>query len=398
MTVALDEYLDALDSWWRSTSGRPMDHATRQAAERSWRQSTDERRMEFVRQLHGGRAPLSLVTESPSDPSSPLERIRAAAVSTDALKALPPAQPLVQGLLDLDSLAIIYGASGSSKSFLSIDVALHVATGSWWNRCEIAAGPVVYVAAEGARGIGRRVDAWQTQHQVYDLGRHHPITWVTMPVNLHNAAWAGAFADYCVEQRPVLVVVDTLARCAAGADENSAKDMGVLIDNLDRVKRLTGACTVAVHHTGKDAGAGARGSSALRAAVDTEIEVSASDELVTVKVTKQKDHDEARPWRFVRTPLADSCVLMPDRGQNGAGTNRSHQQALDALAEIAVPGGVSTATWRDAATASDRPDGIGRSTFYGAVRALLDGGLVQNLGTDRSPRYAPVLPGQGGAA
>lgn len=331
----------------------------------------------------------------PGQPLTPLARIEAAVYGTEALKAMPPANPLVDGLLDLDSLALIYGSSGASKTFLAVDLALHVATGSWWNGCAVKPGPVVYVAAEGARGLGRRITAWQHHHQVYDLERHHPIWWVTMPINLHNASWAGTFAEFCEARTPALVVIDTLARCMAGGDENSAKDAGVVIDHLDRIKRRTGACVAPVHHSGKDASSGARGSSALRAAVDTELEVSSTDDIVTLKITKQKDHVEGNPRRLARIPVADSCVLTPDRGQTATtGLKSSHQHALDTLHAITIPGGVSSTAWEAAATDRESRDRIGRSTFFEARATLLALGYVQNLGTDKQTRYAPITPGQ----
>ena len=67
-----------------------------------------------------------------------------------------------------------------------------------------------------------------------------------------------------------LIVVDTLARVALGADENNAKDMGRVVDGLDELKRQTGATIMVIHHTRKDGGS-ERGSSALRGAADAMI-------------------------------------------------------------------------------------------------------------------------------
>jgi len=320
--------------------------------------------------------------------TSPRARLRAATISTATLKAMPPAEPLIGGLLDRNSLALLYGPSGASKSFLAVDLALHVATGSWWHRREVHQGPVVYVAAEGAGGLGGRVAAWQDHHQLHDFDRYAPVWWVTMPVHLFHHEWAGAFAELCGELEAALVVVDTLARCSLGADENSARDAGRLVDSLDLVRRSTGACVVAVHHTGKDTTAGARGSSALRAAVDTELELTAADDLHTLRVTKQKDGAAPGPIRLARIPVADSCVLIADTGHTGSTPGhltRSAEAALEALHAIAVPGGLSASAWQTATDVSPR-------SFYNARSDLLRLGHVTNVGSDRAPRYLPTNP------
>lgn len=325
----------------------------------------------------------------PDDPVSPAERIAAGMLTTTELRQLPPPSPLIDGLVNLDSLAVLFGPSGSSKSFVGIDWALSVATGSWWHGRKVQPGPVVYIAAEGAHGIGARVNAWCSHHQVHDLDAHHPIHWLPRAVNLHDAAQAGALAEVCGGLGPVLVVIDTLARCSAGADENAAKDMGVIIAYAEQVKRATGATLLLIHHSGKDTANGARGSSALRAAVDTEIEVKGAEGRVVVASLKQKDGPEQLPIHLRHHVVGDSLVLVPaapgdDRDD---GLTPAMAATLDVLAAIEVPGGVSATTWMEA---TDTP----RSTFHRHRARLIDHGAVLNVGTDRAPRYV-TPPEQG---
>src|SRR5690606_28789435 len=159
----------------------------------------------------------------------------------------------------------VYGPSGCGKTFLALDWALHVATGSYWHGNRVEAGPVLYIAAEGVAGIGRRVKAWLSHNRIYDLSRHHPIHWLPEAVNVAEPASVWGLIEVAEELQPALIVIDTLARAIVGADENSAKDMGEVVARLDQLRRATRACVLLVHHTGKDTSAGARGSSALRA-------------------------------------------------------------------------------------------------------------------------------------
>ena len=59
---------------------------------------------------------------------TPLERLRAALVTGDQIKELPRTAPLIEGVLDLDSTAVLYGRPGIGKSFIALDWGLSVAT------------------------------------------------------------------------------------------------------------------------------------------------------------------------------------------------------------------------------------------------------------------------------
>lgn len=329
-----------------------------------------------------GNVPKSGHFEKRSKPSSLVDRMRQAIVDTDTVRAIPPPEPLVGTLLARDSLAVLYGPSGGHKTFLAVDWALSLATGSWWHGHEVDAGPVLYVIAEGVSGIGKRIDAWTTHNGIYDLGRHHPVHWLPQAIDLYDRTHVAALTLIAEELQPVLVVFDTLARNILGAEENSAKDMGAVVANLDRIRRATGACVLAVHHTGKDTTAGARGSSAVRAAMDTELEVVGADDRVTLKVTKQKDSAEAAPVRLARITVDESCVLVPshhvtDDDDLPAGV----LDTLEALRRVAVPEGVPAKVWEQECT---------NGSFYRHRKRLVEAGLARNIGTGPRPRYIPA--------
>ncbi|MBQ5158854.1 DNA primase, partial [Citrobacter freundii] len=95
-------------------------------------------------------------------------------------------------------------------------------------------------------------------------------------------------------RRSYLVVIDTLARCFGGNDENDARDMGAFIEGCDTIKQKTGATVLVVHHSGKDEAKGARGSSSFRAALDAEFHVKREGEAraLILSCTKMKDSEE----------------------------------------------------------------------------------------------------------
>jgi len=67
-----------------------------------------------------------------------------------------------------------------------------------------------------------------------------------------------------------MIVIDTLARCFGGNDENDARDMGAFVEGCYEIKRKAGATVLVVHHSGKDEAKGARGSSSFRMGLDAE--------------------------------------------------------------------------------------------------------------------------------
>jgi RecA/RadA recombinase len=73
---------------------------------------------------------------------------------------------LVRGLLPRAELAVIYGESGSGKSFLALDLAAAITRGIEWRGRRTATGRVVYVCAEGAGGFKARLRAYARGHSV----------------------------------------------------------------------------------------------------------------------------------------------------------------------------------------------------------------------------------------
>lgn len=316
-------------------------------------------------------------------PRTPADRIREGLLNSAEVKSLPPPEPIVETMLFRNTLAMLFGASGIGKSFVAMDVALHVAAGAWWQRKAVTKGPVLYVVAEGASGFGRRLDAWERRHQL--TTDKLAIDWLPWAVNIADVGWTAALTEVVAERKPVLVVLDTLARCAIGAEENSARDVGRLIANLDQTRRAAESCVWLVHHAGKNLEAGARGSSALRAAVDTELEMIGDAQMFVLHVRKQKNIAEANPLPLSLRPVSGTGSVVVERATHGreAQLPAGAAATLAALMAVDVPGGVSPKVWRISA-------GIPERTFFRHRKGLLDDGQVVNIGSDAQPRYRPA--------
>lgn len=301
-------------------------------------------------------------------------------LTTDQVMALPKPDPLIEGLLNRNSIATVFGRPGAGKSFLAIDIAMHVANGAWWQGRAVTGGPVLYVVAEGAYGIGARVAAWRRYNRLHS--EVHAVEWLPRPVNLLSSEWVEALGLHIQFEPPALIVFDTLARNTVGADENSTKDMGTLIEHVDVLKAASGACVLLVHHSGKDATRGSRGSSAITGGVDTELELTADGPRLSLHTRKQKEMAEAPavPLALVEVDGTDSCAIGIPQATRADDIPAGVAETLAALEAIDVPNGLSSSAWEKASEKAER-------TFYRHRSGLVEQGLVVNVGTDRAPRY-----------
>lgn len=220
-------------------------------------------------------------------------------LSISDLAARKPPEWIIDQILPEEAFSVLYGASGSYKTFIAIDMALSVACGLEWRQKVTRSCGVAYIAGEGVGGLYKRIMAWMSTRsegqspdfQVLD----HSVP-ITDPESL-QALISGIEA---MPFKPGLIILDTLARNFGFGDENSTKDMNMFVASVDALRKATGAHVMAVHHTGKDGAKGARGSSVLRAAVDTEIEIEREGKtrIVTFRITKQKDVEEVEDTVF----------------------------------------------------------------------------------------------------
>jgi hypothetical protein len=213
-------------------------------------------------------------------------------LTSDQLDDIPPLRPVVAGYLYADTLARINGASSHGKTFVALDIAGCVGTGTPWHGHDVEQGEVVYLVAEGAHGIRKRVRAWEAHHEHQMTG----VRFLPRPVQATDPEWL-VLTEACRRIKPHLIICDTQARITVGVEESSNTEMGVVVEHLERMRRDTGACVTLVHHLGLQGDHG-RGATAVKAALQTELTVSKNRGLITVATSKQKDHGESDPLQF----------------------------------------------------------------------------------------------------
>ncbi len=276
---------------------------------------------------------------------------------TDADMAnLPDPEWLIPGFLVANTLSPIYGPPSSYKSFLALHSALCLATGHNWFGRPVVRCDTLYIAAEGAAGMKLRVAAWKLHHNVAEIPG---FRCVPCAVNLMDAAEAKRLVLTVVEEQkasgfsPKLVIVDTLHRSMPGADENSSQHMGVAIRNCGLVQAELKCAMMPVHHTGKDAERGMRGSNSMLGASDSVNRVARTDDRVAVICEKMKDAEDGQILNLkaikVLIPVAgsivpkDSLVLVVDEEPPPKGRvalSDGEAKAKQILADLIVAEGV----------------------------------------------------------
>lgn len=208
----------------------------------------------------------------------------------------------IKGVLPQADIGMLYGESGSGKSFLALDMCLAITRGIPWRTLRTKQARVAYIAAEGRNGIAQRLRAY---------AQHHGIDPTALPMCV-----LGEAPNFLHKDDPLvvaqamrqaqgfdLVVIDTLAQVSPGANENGGEDMGRVLAHCRGLAQGTGAMVLLVHHAGKDTSKGARGWSGLHAAMDTVIEVSRVGGARRARVVKQKDGEDGQEWGFTLQPV-----------------------------------------------------------------------------------------------
>lgn len=205
---------------------------------------------------------------------------------------------LIKHVMPAESIGMLYGASGTFKSFIALDAALHVAHGLPWLGRKTQQGPVVYIAAEGGSGLWPRVQAW---HRARGLQWGQvPFYVVPVALDLRTEAWRVVEAVQALGLTPVQIVVDTLSQTYSG-EENSADEMaGYLRELGTRFRALWSCAVLLIHHSGHSVTERPRGSSAIRANVDFLLGVFRDEKemLATLTCEKQKDVEPFKEAMF----------------------------------------------------------------------------------------------------
>ena len=212
------------------------------------------------------------------------------------LKKLSPPTWLIKNIIPETGFGIIYGKSGTYKSFLTIDLLAHIANGRAWFGNNTKQKPVIYIPLEGKSGISKRIEAWKIHNHSNDQ-----IISIFENINFKDKNNIEYLIEKIKDARldGGVICIDTLAQAGGDMDENSSKDMGNMIKTFQYIQQELGGIVLVVHHTGKDDSKGMRGHSSLYASLDFALECTAHGNLsAQFKIAKSKDSESDKGYTF----------------------------------------------------------------------------------------------------
>lgn len=207
---------------------------------------------------------------------------------------------LVENILEQGSLNLLFGEPASGKSLFALDWAFCMTAGMDWHDCRTKQTDVIIIAGEGFAGMKRRLKALEIK---YEMKATASLFISERPAQLLDELNAQLVADSikAICPNPGLVIIDTLHRNMDG-DENSSKDIGKFINNLDMYMKPLGAAILVVHHSGHGNKERSRGSSSIRAAMDGEFSATKKDKSIILTCHKAKDFEALNPLQFTLKP------------------------------------------------------------------------------------------------
>ena len=276
----------------------------------SHRRNDDERALQYLWVEHCQKAKPKAVTKDATmadfqDLSNDPEVVEAKKAedrfkleTTEEFIVRRKASWIIKNVIPNANLGVIYGASGSGKSFFAFEMAAAIARGIEWRGNKTTKSKVCWVAAEGQEDMRKRVAGYCLHHKI-DPKELTNLYFVANAPNMMELTDARALVKQIRLQGEFdLVVMDTLAQVMPGGNENSGEDMGKVLGHCKEITRLTGAMVELIHHSGKDESRGARGWSGLRAACDFEFEVIRADEDRVATITKMKGGADGGEFGF----------------------------------------------------------------------------------------------------
>lgn len=220
---------------------------------------------------------------------------------------------LIPNVLPAQGVGMLYGESGSYKSFLALDMALCLAFGlpGQWGAPPVK-NDVLFLAGEGPVATAKkRWPAWMEWQGQEFRNDHRFLIKDRVPFHTDSDAWEHVKADLNeLKAKPALIVIDTLTRLMVGMNENETKDATLITNFMEELARYYECFVLAIHHTGKDQNKGARGSSAFYANMDTVLSTKLKIGGTEFRVRKQKDADAADEISYFAVKEVGASIVL----------------------------------------------------------------------------------------
>lgn len=324
---------------------------------------------------------------APAQPDLP-EIDNASALLADETITLPP--EIIEGVLHQGLKAVLGSSSKARKTWILLDVATSVSTGSLWWRWQTQKGRVLYINFEIPRAfIRHRIKILAERKGITDLSNLD--VWTLRGKSAALWKLLPALVSKIGGQNYSLVIIDPVYKGLGGRDENSAGDIGELCCELETIAVETGAAVFYAAHfskgnqAGKEAidriggsGVWGRDADSIITLTKHKVEGAFTVDLILRNLPEQPSF--VMRWGFplmIECPDLDPNDLKPAK----AGRSPAHDP-LDLLAAIADSSRekpVSISGWAKAA-------GIKRQTLTDYLPGMRAKGWIATTGEGNTAR------------
>ena len=318
---------------------------------------------------------------------------------------------LVQGLIEQGTVTAVTGEPGSGKTFLLIDLAVHVAAGRSWFGRKVERGVVIYVAAEAAESTQRRA---ALVRRVKFVNSDLPVVIVTEPALLGDEMQCTtdrealerlidqAAAEYRMSVS--LVIVDTIAASMGSGNEN-LDGMQRLVSAANMLASQAGVAMILNHHPNTTGGS-LRGHSSLRGTVSHGFEIKVQGDVRVLTGFKQRDAESGRLLAYrlqvydlgttdnfgdrATSCVVEECEVPEDDGQEEQSEQTRVMLAIREVFRGKAPGGtvlrfgeIFDAVQAQCPLLAEKTPEAARKAVGRALRALEAAGVVKHCEVPR---------------
>jgi hypothetical protein len=297
---------------------------------------------------------------------------------------IPP--EIVAGVLHQGSKLIVGGCSKSYKTWILMDLATAVATGTPWLGFTTTPGKVLYVNLEIQAGFFRARLRRLVHEKSLEL-TEQPEIWNLRGCPTDYRILLPKIASRIRDERYAMIVIDPTYKLLGIADENSATDVTALLNAIEKVAVDTGAAVVLAGHF-------AKGNPAAKESIDriSGSGVFARDPDSLITLTR---HEEEAAFTVDMTlrnlPPIDAFVvrwryplfrreegLDPKRLKQTCGRPAKHTP--DVLLECLGDKRLTSTEWQDLAKAEN---GVPASRFFELRKGLEEAKKIAKSAVDR---------------
>lgn len=287
---------------------------------------------------------------------------------------------IIPEIMHLGTKCVIASASKIGKTWILLDLAISVATGTKFLKWNTNQGRVLYINFEIQQSfLTQRIKTILAQKNLPSIGALDIWTLRGCAPGLDSLAQQ--LIERTQGEQYSLIILDPIYKLMAGGSENAAGGVGALCNKLDQIANQTGAAVVYVHHFSKGkqnkktSMDRMSGSGVFARDADTIITLTAHQETncYAVELTLRNFPPQPSfvvgwqyPCMFLR-PELDPADLAGDMAAAEPGGNH------DSLLALLQDNPMTKTNWQKAAEGL----GISRATFYRSTKELNDAGLVE---------------------